>query len=444
MILFWLAIASKAKNSMFNSIIALSILTLIRLTNLNSINLLPATITRMFQGNSFNTAIISLTLFVVIIILLVRVKYQYQINRRLGFTLANLTLILICTLFFITDNLLFFYITFEASLIPTLILLLKWGYQPERLIAGTYFIIYTISASLPLLFIIIKIYNDLSSLKIDMTYPCLRWSIEIKSHLLFVSLIIAFLVKVPIWGVHLWLPKAHVEAPVRGSIILAGILLKLGGYGLIKIYIYSNQCFNTLVNFILSINIWGVIAISMVCIRQTDIKKLIAYSSVIHIGLIIIGILSYSYVGWIGAIIMMIAHGISSPGIFSIANFNYEITNSRIILIQKGLINLYPISALFWFILLAANMAAPPSLNLAGELLICIRALKIRFFTFTALIARTLLAASYNLFLYARQTGSVNNMVRERYGIKSNIILARVMHTTPLYFLTLTLSAIKL
>lgn len=225
---------------------------------------------------------------------------------------------------------------------------------------------------------------------------------------------------------------------------MAGILLKLGGYGLLKVFRYLGDCFNFLNNFLLSINFWGVFVIRLVCFRQVDIKRLIAYSSVIHMGLIVVGVLSYRVLGWLGAMVMMLAHGVSSPGIFALARFNYDITGRRILLLQKGLINLYPVSALVWFLLLAANMAAPPSFNLGGELLICMGALKLGFFMFFILGLGTFFAAVYNLYVYARQQGCVNSFILEGGGMSSNMIMVGLAHVVPVYFLTLCVSLIHL
>lgn len=144
----------------------------------------------------------------------------------------------------------------------------------------------------------------------------------------------------------MWLPKAHVEAPVRGSMILAGVLLKLGGYGLIKVYIIGFYVQVSLVNLLLSINLWGAVVVSLVCLCSFDVKVLIAYSSIIHMGVMVVGVFRGRVVGWLGAMFMIIAHGFSSPGMFSMARFNYEVVGTRNLVFYKGVALLYPLSSL--------------------------------------------------------------------------------------------------
>jgi NADH-ubiquinone oxidoreductase chain 4 len=214
-------------------------------------------------------------------------------------------------------------------------------------------------------------------------------------------IVIAFLVKIPMFLVHLWLPRAHVEAPVRGSMILAGVLLKLGGYGLLRIY-FSLERIAIRINLLwVGVRIIGVWVVSLICLRQVDIKSLIAYSSVAHIGLVLIGIITLSIWGFKGALVLIIAHGLCSSGIFCLANITYERTGRRSLLLNRGMMSFMPRIALWWFLLSICNMAAPPTLNLLGEVRLLNRVVGWSYLRIFSLGLMSFFSAGYTLYLYS-------------------------------------------
>jgi NADH-ubiquinone oxidoreductase chain 4 len=312
------------------------------------------------------------------------------------FIVLFLLLILVCT--FRTINLFLFYLFFEGSLIPTLFLILGWGYQPERVQAGMYLLFYTLLASLPLLVGIFFIYGEGGSLFI----PFLTKDFLIRDYSLFyVVMIFAFLVKIPIFLVHLWLPKAHVEAPVSGSIILAGVLLKLGGYGLLRVFNLLRNL-GVKFNFVwIGVSLVGGCLVRFICLRQTDLKALVAYSSVAHIGMVLGGLMTLNYWGICGAYTLMIGHGLCSSGLFCLTNISYERMGSRSLIINKGLINFMPRITLWWFLLRSANIAAPPTLNLLGEISLLNSLVGWSWATMFGLGLLSFFRAAYTLYLYS-------------------------------------------
>nr|YP_010852946.1 NADH dehydrogenase subunit 4 [Darpa inopinata]WGM81099.1 NADH dehydrogenase subunit 4 [Darpa inopinata] len=358
----------------------------------------------------------------------------YKYNYFLKFFLLNIIFLLIMLyMTFSMMDLFMFYMFFEGSLIPTLMLIVGWGYQPERIQAGLYLLFYTLFVSLPLLMGVFYIFSEMSCMKIYF----LKFY-DYNMYMLYFSMILAFLVKMPMYFVHLWLPKAHVEASVSGSMILAGIMLKLGGYGLLRVLIFLQSISLKLNFFFIIISLVGGFYISLKCLCQVDMKSLIAYSSVAHMSLVISGIMTMNYWGYLGAYVLMIGHGLCSSGMFCLANINYERLMSRSLFINKGMMNFMPTLSLWWFLLLSSAMAAPPSLNLMGEIMLINSLVSWSWMTMMMLMMISFFSAVYSLYLYSyTQHGKYNMGLYSFYVGVSREYLLLMLHWLPLNILIL-------
>ena len=353
------------------------------------------------------------------------------------FLLTSVFLLLSLVLTFSCLDYLLFYVCFERSLIPTLILILGWGYQPERLQAGIYILFYTLFGSLPLLISLLSLYRISGTITLSLFYRLTGSSSIII--VWYLCRVFAFIVKLPIFLVHLWLPKAHVEAPVAGSIILAGVLLKLGGYGLIRLrYIFTQAAIKF--NWIwLSLGLIGGALVRVICLRQTDIKALIAYSSVAHIGLVLCGLVLFNWWGLGGAMAVIVGHGLCSSGLFCLSNIVYERLGRRRLLVSKGLLRVIPSLALWWFLLSVGNMAAPPTLNLLGEISLITRVVSWRSLSIAAICFLSFLRAAYRLYLFSlRQHGKFYSSLFSCCSGKVREYLILLLHWLPLNVLILS------
>lgn len=350
-----------------------------------------------------------------------------------------INILLILIRFFMGLDIIIFYLIFEVRLIPTFFLIVYWGVNFERVSAAYYLIIYILLISFPLLLYILKLFRFTLTfrfiliLKYAENYRIGFWG--------FLMFYISFFIKFPIYFVHVWLPKAHVEAPVYGSIVLAGVLLKIGGYGLIR---FREIFFKVVVQYgylILRVRIIGSLITRIVTLIQLDIKSLVAYSSVVHINLILGGIIILNKLGLLGGYVIIISHGLCSSGIFYIVNIFYRRTGRRLLIINKGIVNKISVVCIWWFLFCVMNFSYPFSLNFISEIMILIVLLNWEIYLLLVLIITCFYRRIYSLYLFSfvyhgYRILSRTDFVLRRY-IKEYIVI--IIHFFPLLLLLLNL-----
>nr|ARH10740.1 NADH dehydrogenase subunit 4 [Chaetosiphella stipae] len=361
-------------------------------------------------------------------------SFNFKSNFYNFFNFLMFFFVLIFFFCFFSNNFMLFYIFYEINLIPIIILIYGWGYQYERFKAGFYLFMYMIFFSLPFFFCLI-ILNKLNF--IFMYYYDFSYFLNFFSY---IFLIMIFLVKMPLFMFHIWLPKAHVEAPISGSMILAGVMLKLGGFGIYHILMLLLKI-NLIMNYyIISLSLLGMLILSLLCFFQSDLKILIAYSSVVHMGLVIIGLLTMNLWGYFGSLILMVGHGLCSSGLFCLSNICYLRFKSRSIFLNKGLINIFPFLSFWWFLLCSSNMSFPPSLNLFGELFLLISLMIWLDYMYMYYLFIMIFMFLYSLYLYLySQYGKLFFNINYLIYINLSEYLLLFLHWLPLNMIFLIL-----
>ncbi|MBC8119805.1 MAG: NADH-quinone oxidoreductase subunit M [Burkholderiaceae bacterium] len=298
------------------------------------------------------------------------------------------------------DGLLFF-VFFEATLIPMYVIIGIWG-GANRLYAAIKFFLYTFAGSLLMLLALVYLYYasggkfgifDWHEIRIGMTAQVL----------LFLAFFAAFAVKVPMWPVHTWLPDAHVEAPTGGSIILAAIMLKLGAYGFLRFSLpITPDASHALAGYVIALSLIAVVYIGLVALVQSDMKKLVAYSSIAHMGFVTLGFFIFNPMGMAGGIVQMISHGFVSGAMFFCIGVMYDRMHSRNIADYGGVVNTMPKFAAFFMLFVMANAGLPATSGFVGEFMVILGAVQYNFWIALAAGTTLILGAAYSLWMYKR------------------------------------------
>lgn len=328
-----------------------------------------------------------------------------------------------------------FYILFEAILIPMFLVIGIFGSRIQRIDAAYYFFFYTLIGSVLMLLSILYIYT-ISGTTDYLTL--LEYSIDPSIQIiLFLGFFASLAVKIPKFPFHIWLPQAHVEAPVAGSVILAGILIKLGGYGFIRFTLpllpYASSFFTPL---IFTLSILAIIYASFTTLRQTDLKRIIAYSSISHMGIVSLAIFTLTAIGIEGSIFLQLAHGIVSSALFILVTVLYDRYHTRLVKYYRGVVMTMPLFVSIFFFFSLANIAVPLSCNFIGEFLCLLATFNVN--SFIAIIASfgIVLSAAYSLFLFNRISfGSFS----PHLSLQSDLSKREFFVLLPLLLLTLLL-----
>ena len=330
---------------------------------------------------------------------------------------------LINGVFAATDAILF-YLFFEAMLIPMFLIIGVWG-GPRRVYAAVKFFLYTLLGSLLMLAAFIYLYNVTNGSFDILDFHNVPLSLNVQK-LIFIAFFASFAVKVPMWPVHTWLPDAHVEAPTGGSVVLAAITLKIGAYGFLRFILPitpdASQAFS---GFVITLSLIAVIYIGLVALAQTDMKKLVAYSSISHMGFVTLGFFIFNSQGMEGGLVQMVSHGFISAAMFLCIGVLYDRVHSREISAYGGVVNTMPKFAFFAVLFAMANSGLPATSGFVGEFMVILGAIKVNFWYAFGAAITLILGAAYTLWMVKRVIfGEIaNDQVRKLTDINSREML---------------------
>ena len=366
---------------------------------------------------------ILLTAFVTVIVVLA--GYEVIKSRIAQYMAAFLILSGLMVGVFVALDGLLFYVFFEATLIPMYIIIGVWG-GPNRVFAAFKFFLYTLMGSLLTLVAFIYLWNVSGG-----SFDILTWHTlplgETPQTLIFLAFLAAFAVKVPMWPVHTWLPDAHVEAPTGGSVVLAAIMLKLGAYGFLRLSlpIAPDASTGTMAGVMIFLSLVAVIYIGLVAIVQDDMKKLVAYSSVAHMGFVTLGFFIFNTAGMEGGIVQMVSHGFVAGAMFLCIGVLYDRMHTRKIADYGGVVNTMPKFVTFFVLFTMANAGLPATSGFVGEFMVIMGAVQFNFWIGLLAATALILGASYSLWMVKRVAfGDVaNDHVRDLNDLSSREFL---------------------
>ncbi len=350
---------------------------------------------------------IPLTAFITVIVVIAGWEViQKRVSQYMGafLILSGLMIGVFCAL----DGLLF-YVFFESTLIPMFIIIGVWG-GANRVYASIKFFLYTFFGSLLMLVAILYLYFKAGNSFDILTWQQLPLALDVQI-MLFLAFLMAFAVKVPMWPVHTWLPDAHVEAPTGGSVVLAAIMLKLGGYGFLRFSLpITPDASHYLSGFMITLSLVAVIYIGLVALVQTDMKKLVAYSSIAHMGFVTLGFFVFNDMAVQGGLMQMISHGFVSGAMFLCIGVLYDRMHSRQIADYGGVVNTMPKFAALFVLFSLANCGLPATSGFVGEFMVILGAIKFNFWIGLLAATALIFGAAYSLWLVKRVIfGAVGN-----------------------------------